>query len=312
MPTKRTGKKTKGKPPVAMQPVLPGKEELLASLLEVFEQQGITAPGDAEALLRSLDALDEEDLGEGSAERDQAQELAFAAMEALTFEKAIALYREALTLDPDCVDAIAGLTGLESDGVEEIAGLERAVAAGERVLGAAFFKRNRGSFWGLIQTRPYMRARAELGMLLLESGRTAEAATHFAEMLELNPNDNQGVRETLMVAYLALGDLERARGLRTRYEHDAGALWSWSAVLEDFLSGGPARAKVALREARKMNRFVEDFLNGAKKLPAAMPESYQLGGKDEACLCAESLGVAVAAHPQFRAWLRAHTMPHLG
>ena len=160
-------------------------------------------------------------------------------------------------------------------------------------MGAACFERHRGSFWDLIQTRPYMRARAELGMLLLESGRAAEAATHFAEMLDLNPNDNQGVRDSLMVAYLAVGDLERARGLRKRYEHDASALWSWSAVLEGFLFGDPDRAKVALREARKNNRFVEAFLTGAKKLPAAMPMAYELGGKDEACLCAESLGLTV-------------------
>ena len=114
---------------------------MLAGILEIFEQQGITSPEDAQALLRSLDALDEGDLGEGSAERDEAQELAFAAMEALTVKKAIALYREALALDPDCVDAIAGLTGLESDGVEDkIAGLERAVAAGERGFGSGVFR----------------------------------------------------------------------------------------------------------------------------------------------------------------------------
>ncbi|HXY17585.1 MAG TPA: tetratricopeptide repeat protein [Gaiellaceae bacterium] len=68
------------------------------------------------------------------------------------------------------------------------------VAAGERALGPRIFAEGAGYFWGLVETRPYMRARAALAALLWKLGRREEALEHARELLRLNPNDNQGIR----------------------------------------------------------------------------------------------------------------------
>jgi len=53
------------------------------------------------------------------------------------------------------------------------------------------FKKFAGHFWGLPETRPYMRARAALAEALQRAGRIEAAVAEMAGVLELNPNDNQ-------------------------------------------------------------------------------------------------------------------------
>ena len=160
--------------------------------------------------------------------------------------------RRALAIDPDCVDALVVLTSLEADSPKKaIEGLQKAVAAGERSLGARFFKENEGHFWGILETRPYMRARQELADLLRGVGCLQDAISHYAAMLVLNPNDNQGVRYLLLGAYLTIGDLESSRSLFRDFEDDVMATFAWGEVLERFLSGDLEGAAAALNSARE-------------------------------------------------------------
>jgi tetratricopeptide (TPR) repeat protein len=74
---------------------------------------------------------------------------------------------------------------------------EMGVRAGERALGEEFFTEEVGNFWGILETRPYMRAREGLANALWALGERDQALAHYREMLELNPVDNQGVRYEL-------------------------------------------------------------------------------------------------------------------
>ena len=120
-----------------------------------------------------------------------AQDLVYQAMEAPNAEAALTLAKRALAIDPRCVDAMMMVAQSTSSTDKEL--LQRvaaAVKAGEENLGADFFSDNAGYFWGILETRPYMRARAQLAQLLAEAGRIEEAIDHYAQMLQLNPNDN--------------------------------------------------------------------------------------------------------------------------
>jgi tetratricopeptide (TPR) repeat protein len=65
-------------------------------------------------------------------------------------------------------------------------------AAEARTIGAP--ERYPGPFWGDVDSRPFMRALHGRGLCLWRLGREDEARHLFAWMLELNPNDNQGIR----------------------------------------------------------------------------------------------------------------------
>ncbi len=236
--------------------------------------------------------------------QQEAQDLAYRAMEAPNPGQAMALARQAIAKDADCVDALVTLATLSARSPKDlILDLEKAVAAGERSLGEKFFRENKGHFWGILETRPYMRARYELADLLLDAGRVSEAVRHFETLLELNPNDNQGVRDVLLGCYLAGDRLVGARRLLCEYKEDDSAVFNWGASLERILSGDFVGAARVLERARENNRFVELYLTAGRKLPPEMPDSYSYGSEEEAVVCIEMLGEAWAMHPEALLWL---------
>ena len=137
------------------------------------------------------------------------------------------------------------------------------VEAGEKALGKTAFRDNVGHFWGILETRPYMRARHGLARSLWESGAREEAVTHYRDMLRLNPNDNQGIRYILLDCFLTLGRDGDADKLLRRYKDDGAAAWAWSAALALFRREGdcPASRK-ALARAVRSNNHVSAYLLG--------------------------------------------------
>ena len=76
---------------------------------------------------------------------------------------------------------------------EALALYERGQAAAEtRTIGDP--ARYPSSFWADLDSRPFMRALHGRGLCLWRLGRLAEAREILAQMLALNPNDNQGAR----------------------------------------------------------------------------------------------------------------------
>ena len=188
---------------------------------------------------------------------------------------------------------------------EQIALLEQAVAAAERTLGGpSFFAENQGQFWGVLETRPYMRARAALADLLRDQGRLAEAIGHYEALLTLNPNDNQGLRDVLLGCYFQADNLAGVRRLLEQYEEDSRSIFGYSRVLKRFLANDLAGAAQARQEARERNRHVEAYLTGKKKLPRVLPAYYSFGDENEAIACAIYLVEAWKRQPQAVSWLK--------
>ena len=150
------------------------------------------------------------------------------------------------------------------------------------------------------------RAKQHLGELLAETGDLEGATATFAQMLELNPKDNQGMRSPLLGLYLATNLPEAADHLMSLYEgeEEVDACFAWARVLERWLSGKTNDAQAALAKARKINRFCEPYLSGSRMLPSQAPEYYRPGDDSEAQVCGTQLFVAVESHPSFREWLR--------
>lgn len=236
----------------------------------------------------------------------RAQDLVYDAMEASTWEQRIHLARQALDLDPENVDAllmIVNVTDIEGD--DKIEALRTVVDAGARRLGKKAFKELVPHFWGFIETRPYMRARAQLAIALRDAGRLDEAASEFNEMLKLNEGDNQGMRYELLTVLLVLGRLDEARALFDRYPYDgeSSMVFLWGRVLERVLTNDEAASADALTQARKQNAHVEAYLKGTRKLPKTLPYGYSFGSKEEAICFGNMLLMAWNAHPAAKAWL---------
>lgn len=167
----------------------------------------------------------------------EAQELIYDAWESGRKSERIRLARRALVIFPDCADAYNLLaTDAAKTPEEKIGYYEKGMEAARRTLGEKNFKEGKGHFWGILDTRPYMRSRAGLMQCLWDAGRHDEALHHARDMLKLNPNDNQGIRY-ILIAYLADAQLyERPeqihewRGLRKRLR-DGLALYARLTVV---------------------------------------------------------------------------------
>jgi len=284
-------------------------EKTMRDLHQALESQNFASEDDLNAFMAEFNARGGSPLpsvGGARTASEEAQELAYEAMEADDPNAAVSLAMRAVELDRRCVDALVILAhgGAESQD-ELIDNLEKAVWMGEQALGEEFFEENEGHFWGLIETRPYMRARQELAALLHDAGRTDDAIAHYEAMLDLNPNDNQGLRYFLLALYLTRGDLDGARRLFDQYDDEGSASFQWSRILERHLAGDEAKAVTLLAEARRDNAFVEPYLTGKKRMPRSLPDYYSPGEESEAKHVAVSLRPAWKGHRASVQWLKA-------
>lgn len=243
----------------------------------------------------------------GNKNEHAAQDLVYDAWECTRPEDAFDLLEQAVELDPTNVDAWLGLMDfapMESD--ERIDFLKKLVETGEKNLGKKFFKNNGGHFWGVLETRPYMRARSQLALRLMETGSFEESAVEHEEMLKLNPNDNQGIRYGLMTCYLTLKRLDNARRLFENYKDDReySAIFAWAYVLERFLADDFDGAQKALSHAKKQNGNAMAYFLEHRKLPKAMPNSYGMGSREEAVIAWDIMKPAWKAHPEAQVWLK--------
>ncbi|MEK4523158.1 SEC-C metal-binding domain-containing protein [Psychrobacillus sp. FSL W7-1493] len=71
--------------------------------------------------------------------------------------------------------------------------------------------------WGYVPNRPYLRALFAYGVWEFELGNFEAALDQFLQVMELNPNDNQGARYLLVSTMLHLGSPEEAEAVLAMY-----------------------------------------------------------------------------------------------
>ena len=235
---------------------------------------------------------------------ERAQELAYDAWEAPSLAKAVLLARKALDISPDCADAYV-ILGMAADFVDEAIGFFRSgVEAGERALGPNAFKKYKGSFWGVLDTRPYMRSRFALGEALWEGGQAEEAVGHFQALLKLNPNDNQGARDLLAPILVYLDRDRDADRLLRKYRGDYCAAGLYTSALLAFRKTRESEAAhSALLRAAGQNGHVPDLLLHPRRMPRLLPDCYVLGSREEAVSYVHQAGRPWRRTPGALEWL---------
>lgn len=278
---KRRAKASKSK----VTPVTPfNMEKMMRDMTRLLDEQEFETTEEANAFLQNFAGEKIPTVAAGKLTPvEQAQEKIYEAQEATSRRERKRLAREALKISSDCADAYVLLADEARNAAEAKELYEEGVRAGERALGVEAFAEDAGSFWGLIETRPYMRARRGLAEALWELGRRREAIEHYAELLRLNPNDNQGVRYILANALLGENEDERLGKLLDDYKDDAAATWAYTRALWTFRrEGASARAGKSFDEAFAGNPFVPLLMFGLEEMPEQLPDYVGFGDKNEA------------------------------
>ncbi|MBX2895523.1 MAG: hypothetical protein KF763_08770 [Cyclobacteriaceae bacterium] len=210
-----------------------------------------------------------------------------------------------MQLDKDCVEAYELMGDMAEGPMLSLTFYQTAVGLARKKLGTKFFKENIGHFWGLHQTRPFMRCLKNSAECLYILGQKEEALAIFFELLSLNPNDNQGIRDQAGLYCLELGKIDWFEKLNKEYEEDATAFHHYNAALCEFIKfGDNAVSRNALAKAREVNKHVLQLMLTKKELPD-LPDHYGFGDKNEAtyyCVLAKDIWHTI---PNAIAWLEA-------
>ena len=214
---------------------------------------------------------------------EQAEDL-IAEAEGLPPAKARKKIQEALALDPDCIAAYILLGGLEADPKAALKHLEKGVAIGRRKFFGENAEEYAGHFWGITETRPFMQCLHLMGECLLVSGTPKgleQGLAVFEELLTLNPNDNQGVRDQFLLFCIAAKKYDAFKKYDALYD-DATAFCAFNRALHAFRTKGDTEnARALLREANTVNPYVVPKLLSRNTQPTR-PQYYGIGDDSEA------------------------------
>lgn len=154
--------------------------------------------------------------GELTAEEKASEELE--KLEFATSEREhAAILERALKLDPDNLEA--RLYQLDPESLEFIHEIKKLVAFGKTVLQKHGLddEESIGKYWGIVETRAYMRVKALYAEELQRRRMLTAAVREYEDMLRLSVGDNMGARYILMGIYCQLEQLEKAKELYERY-----------------------------------------------------------------------------------------------
>ena len=199
-------------------------------------------------------------------DRDSLFEKHYDALEALEtgkFDEARAELEQILEIDSDFIDAYNSLASIlrkEGKLVEAIQLYEQAVQIGERLIPKDFSGR---IIWGDLDNRPFLRALHGKGVCSLKFAKYRKAIDSFEQLLEYNPNDNQGARYLLGEAHLKAGNMNMAEETLAKNVDYPPNRYSYAFVLIE--KKKYIEAITELRKAFMENIYVAELL--LKKYP---------------------------------------------
>lgn len=213
--------------------------------------------------------------------KEQAQDLVFAAYE-LTPAKAKVNIEKALQLDPDCIEAYEFLGSMERTAELASVFYEKGISIGRRIFGGKYLEERKGMFWGFHETRPFMRCLQHYSDCLYTMGKVKECVAVLEEMIELNPNDNQGVRDQLLLYLIQLDDRKKFLKYSKMFEEDSMAFSLFNRALFAFKTEGETEnSNKQLLKALKQNKFVAKRLLSNKQI-TEFAGHYGFGDENEA------------------------------
>ena len=188
----------------------------------------------------------------------------------------------ALIMDPNCILAYEWLAGGHDMPQLAVAFYERGAAIGRRLFLGKKKEEYEGFFWGMHETRPFMRCLQGLAECYYEMGLKKEAIEILEEMIELNPNDNQGMRDPLLLYLVEQGAIRKFQKYDKQFKEDYSAFKLFTKALFLFKQNAEGEAaQTALRAAVAANKFVLPKIGTGPRV-ISTPDMYSFGSEDEA------------------------------
>ena len=230
----------------------------------------------------------------------QSDEILEEAYEAETEKEAKKLAKKALEIYPDNIDAQTFLANMEENPVNRLKKLDWTIENARKNLEkkGLFDKESIGVFWGIIETRPYMRARNFKVETLLFLGRYKEAIKECEELLELCESDNLGIRYKLIGLYCFLEEFDKCEKIFKKYNEESSFMLFPMAIMY-YKKGDYKKTKKMLERLDEVNPYVIDYMKNEKGNLGKIIEYYAPGSREEAEIVYFDLFYLVTSVPSF-------------
>lgn len=189
---------------------------------------------------------------------------------------------QALELDPGCMEAYEYLGGNERDNMRALVYFLKAIEIGSDKFGGQYLAENKGSFYRIPETRSYMRSMRLYAECLYTLGQVKASIAVMEEMIELNPIDNQGMRDQLLLYLIETNEEEKYLHYDERYKNDYMAFPFYNRCLFMFKKQGDTEeSRLHLQKAIAKNKYVPSKLI-SRIAVSKVPETYVFGRDSEA------------------------------
>ena len=236
---------------------------------------------------------------------DDAYEILEEAQNAKSEKEAIKLAKKAYEKSPECFDAILFQCELEENGIKRMQLLDEGLEFEQNRLTKEkyFDKENIGHFYGIFETRPYIRGLVIKAEYLLEEGKLSQAKNICREVLRLNENDNMGARYLLMAIYATLEEENDMLKLYKKYpEEDLEMIFPLFALY--YKLGNDKKAKEYLNRVDKCNPNFVKFFNGTiKENKNVSPGYYSRGDSSEIFMYLERYDYLLITMPKLHEYV---------
>ena len=166
-----------------------------------------------------------------------------------------------LELEPDYLDAELMIADIAArSDFEHLERLEKVCKHGEELMKKeGLLPDSIGAFWGILETRPYMRALCSKLQALIEMGMMKKAIDVAEEMLTLCESDNMGIRFQLISLYAYFEDAMNANRILEKYPGHATSMLMPLSLLY-FKLGDLELSKKYLNTLMEINKDFKEFL----------------------------------------------------
>ena len=210
---------------------------------------------------------------------DDAYELLEKAENTKSKRQAIKYAKEAYEMCPDCFDELLFQVHLADNPLKRMKLLDEGLEfEKDRLLEEKYFdKDNIGHFYGIFETRPYIRGLYAKADYLILDGKIKKARDICKEILKLNENDNIGARYLLMAIYAYLEEENDMLELYKKYpEEDLEMLFPLFILY--YKQENDKKAKEYLDRIDKANPHFINFFKGTMEENNDIPYRYYAKG----------------------------------
>lgn len=233
------------------------------------------------------------------------------AHEADSQKEAIKYAKKALKLDKTCLDAEVLLADLTIENPEKLkVKFEALIKKTEKILKEddLFDEDSIGRFWGIIETRPYMRLRRHYLNLLVGMGKFKKAISQCQDLINLSSNDNLGVRYMLISLYAYFEDEINAISIYKTYKEDSTSMLL-PLIIMYYKMDNLKEAEKYLKKLNKINKDLFDFVDNLDDFDEEQVQkianqgSYRPDSIDEILLNLTDYGYLYGSSGTFLFWL---------